>query len=394
MKYSGSNSQSMMKIIVVCTSSYVYGAEVATLNLLEGLKKEGHDILAITSTWTDGEFSKRLAELAISEKRLPFGTFSKKLTWQAISWTFNMLIRLPGLWFGWSRIFRHFQPDILIITNPKHGLYLYHWLDKVPSIIIEHSEKPISKENRWLYNILMKRLAGVVAVSHYLVANIRQLGVASEKIHVIYNGIFSAGKKQHIDALPQRKTADSANPFKIGIVGQISPHKGHDCLLQATRLMNEKNRNFEVLVFGSGNPDYIAKLKHDLALANADSIWQWKGYESRHDHIYPQFDICVVPSQCDEAFGMTAVEASAYGLPVVASRRGGLQEAVEEGVTGLLFESGNAQELADKIMQLMDSLDNYRQMSVAAQKRAFEVFSIEESARRFSALLKTLARHV
>ncbi len=155
----------MMKIIVVCTSSYVYGAEVATLNLLEGLKKEGHDILAITSTWTDGEFSKRLAELAIPEKRLPFGTFSKKLTWQAMSWTFNMLIRLPGLWIGWSGIFRRFQPDILVITNPKHGLYLYHWLDKVPSIIIEHSEKPISKENRWLYNILMKRLAGVVAVS-------------------------------------------------------------------------------------------------------------------------------------------------------------------------------------------------------------------------------------
>ncbi len=158
--------------------------------------------------------------------------------------------------------------------------------------------------------------------------------------------------------------------------------------------MNEKNRHFEVLVFGNGNPDYIAKLKHELALANADSIWQWKGYESRHDHIYPQFDICVVPSQCDEAFGMTAVEASAYGLPVVASRRGGLQEAVEEGVTGLLFESGNAQELADKIIQLMDSPDSYRQMSAAAQKRAFEVFSIEESARRFSALLKTLARHV
>ena len=63
----------------------------------------------------------------------------------------------------------------------------------------------------------------------------------------------------------------------------------------------------------------------------------------------------VVPSMCYESFGVVVIEAFARGLPVIASRIGALPELVEDGVTGLLFEPGNAEELAAKARQLLEN---------------------------------------
>ncbi|MEM6366909.1 MAG: N-acetyl-alpha-D-glucosaminyl L-malate synthase BshA [Myxococcota bacterium] len=80
-------------------------------------------------------------------------------------------------------------------------------------------------------------------------------------------------------------------------------------------------------------------------------------------------DVFVFPSQV-ESFGLAALEASACGLPVVASDVGGLPEVVEDGVSGLLFPSRDVDALADRVRQLMDGPELRRRMGEAGRSRA------------------------
>jgi len=79
-----------------------------------------------------------------------------------------------------------------------------------------------------------------------------------------------------------------------------------------------------------------------------------------------------------EAFGMPVAEAMASGLPVVAARVGGIPEAVVNGKTGLLVESGDATALAEAILRLFEDEDLRKSMGKAAHKRAVNTFSWDQ----------------
>ncbi len=82
-----------------------------------------------------------------------------------------------------------------------------------------------------------------------------------------------------------------------------------------------------------------------------------------------------MPSICFESFGLVVVEAMSYGLPVIASRIGGIPEIVEDGVTGFLFEPGNADELAEKMKLLWENPELCRQMGKAGREKAIREYS-------------------
>jgi glycosyltransferase involved in cell wall biosynthesis len=94
----------------------------------------------------------------------------------------------------------------------------------------------------------------------------------------------------------------------------------------------------------------------------------------------------VVPSNCFEGCPLVVSEAMSHGLPVLASRIGGLPELVEDGVTGLLFEPGNVEELAHKIRLLWDNPHLCRQMGEAGRRKASREFSEEVYYRRLMAI--------
>src|SRR6266478_5283385 len=113
-----------MRILTVCTSWRVFGAEVMSLNLLEAFKGRGHEQQAVTSIWTDGDFSRRLSALGIGETKLPLGALSVSLSWRPMLWTAEMLARIPWVWLAWTKLLREFRPDVVVLTNPKQALLL------------------------------------------------------------------------------------------------------------------------------------------------------------------------------------------------------------------------------------------------------------------------------
>src|SRR5437588_5470038 len=149
-----------MRILTVCTSTKVFGAEVITLKLLEGFARAGHEQLAVTSIWTDGDFNRRLANIGVPERRLPFGAFSKLLRLQPMWWTANTVVRLPWLWIGWMWTVGRFKPDVVLFTSSRLALPVYPWLRRQPSFLIEHSYIEATPTRRRMYRLLARKLAG------------------------------------------------------------------------------------------------------------------------------------------------------------------------------------------------------------------------------------------
>jgi glycosyltransferase involved in cell wall biosynthesis len=203
----------------------------------------------------------------------------------------------------------------------------------------------------------------VLSTSHNMAAETQKY--TTKNIQVTPFGIdtsvfTNAGKRLHF------KQEDVV----IGSIKTLEPVYGHEKLLHAfARLHNMKQTHaIKLLLVGDGS------LKASLeALAVTLGISEHVVFTGfvEHEQILDYFssiDIFVI-SSFQESFGVVALEAASCELPVVASRVGGLPEVVDEGVTALLVEPGNIQELTDALHKLVNDLQLRRSMGLAG--RAF-----------------------
>jgi glycosyltransferase involved in cell wall biosynthesis len=100
---------------------------------------------------------------------------------------------------------------------------------------------------------------------------------------------------------------------------------------------------------------------------------------------YAKADLLVLPSRM-ESFGLVLVEAMACGLPVVATRVGGIPEVVEDGVTGLLVPPNDPEALAEGINSLLEDPDRMKAMGARGRERAKEHFTWDTVAKRLVSL--------
>ena len=113
------------------------------------------------------------------------------------------------------------------------------------------------------------------------------------------------------------------------------------------------------------------------------------GWIAGLDSFYREARFLVVPSVWFETFGLVAAEAMAHGLPVIASRIGGLPEVVEHGVSGLLVNPGDSDDLARAMRLLWENPSLCRQMGEAARRRAIQQFSDDIYYERLMAVYQT-----
>ena len=150
--------------------------------------------------------------------------------------------------------------------------------------------------------------------------------------------------------------------------GRMMPEKGVDVLLAAAARLPD------VSVRLAGDGPSLEKLSSG---APANSLFVNRLGAEQMAAFYRGARFLVVPSKWFEGCPLVVSEAMSHGLPVIASRIGGLPEFVEEGVTGLLFEPGNVAELADKIRLLWGNPDLCRRMGAAGRQKASREYNEE-----------------
>ncbi len=365
----------MKRLAIVCGGGLVSGKEIMVLELAEALRKEGLQVHVLTSKWGSRDFVQRLHSADIQTTQMWLGFIALPRDWNNFRMTADQLWHWPALVASYLACLRREKPDRVLHTNWHHALLLWPFLDPDRDYFWLH-ELPANKpQYRFVFRSLQKRLRAFIAVSQAVKHALRELSIPEREIQVIYNGIEE----------PRRETPAMRSPGKVavGIVGQIGPWKGHEELIEAIAGVIAGGLPVELNIFGRGEVDYERTLRACAERLGIARQVTWRGFVADRAQIFSTIDILSVPSRFEEPFGLTAVEAAFFELPVVASRRGGLMEIVEDGVTGLLFESQNILELTDCLVRLVSDEKMRQEMGRNARKRAQMLFSRGEMKDRF-----------
>ena len=133
-------------------------------------------------------------------------------------------------------------------------------------------------------------------------------------------------------------------PMRVLYIGALVPHKGPHLILQAVRGVSVGGLTVSLYGERAANRSaYAERLETDATGRPVRFCGPYR--HAQLSAILARHDVLVVPSICEETFSLVTREALQAGLPVIAARRGALPEVIQDGVNGLLFEAGNADDL-------------------------------------------------
>ena len=179
------------------------------------------------------------------------------------------------------------------------------------------------------------------------------------------------------------KDTAASNPSEgeyVAFAGRVSPEKGVNVFLAAAARLPDIP--FKVAGDGPVLPEMKAR-----ATPNVEFLGRLGFDELRA--FYRRSRVLVVPSLCFEQFGMVAADAMAVGVPVIASKIGGLPYVVDEGVTGSLFEPGNPADLVQHVRRLWEDPQLCNQMGRVGQQKVMREYTEDIYFQNLMAVYKT-----
>lgn len=264
-------------------------------------------------------------------------------------------------------------------------------LANVPIIIgTRHNVDIGGMRREWVNRWALGFCDAVVAVSKEVYEAQFQHSLTDQFKVVIPNGVqveaFTSADQSMVETLRQEWGIHPSVPV-IGTVARFDEQKGHIYLLDAMVILMEQMSTAKLLLIGDG-PLRSQMEGISEALSLSGSII-FTGI--RHDvpEILALLDLFVLPSLW-EGLPIAILEAMAASRPIVATRVGGVPEAVVDGVTGLLVPPRDSTALAQAIMYLLDDPDLCNRLGQAGRERVLEYFSVERMVERTQNLYEQL----
>ena len=329
------------------------GAEITLQHLAERLQARGHEVSILTTGPLESEC---LLEDNINGVRV----FRAKLF--NIYWHYGKDRPYPlkrALWHVFDiynpvmgkevfNIVRRIRPDVVSLHNlAGFSAAAWHAIKRTgtPMVQVLHDYYSLCPNNnmfrtnkacshrcmrcrlfRFLHPKLSNLVDAVVGVSRFVIDRHLNNGLFknAQFKQVIYN------TRSLID-LPKEVIARPRLPIRFGFMGTLTPSKGIELLLEF--FIKVKNNNAELFVAGSGKLYYEEMLKERFSTPRIHFL-EYVPTE----RFFPQIDALIVPSLCHDSLPGVVFESLAYGVPVIASNRGGIPEMIQHGVNGFLFD--------------------------------------------------------
>jgi glycosyltransferase involved in cell wall biosynthesis len=228
----------------------------------------------------------------------------------------------------------------------------------------------------------------IVFVSENLSSKmLKSFKIKSKIAKTVYNGIdtnifFPCRNESFREEL--NLTPDN---ILIGSVGNLRSQKGYEYLLRAAQIVVNENPKCRFVIVGEGTGASLKKIIELRQSLNLDQYVFLPGFRQDIHVLLNNFDIFVLPS-ISEGFSISTIEAMACGLPVIATRCGGPEEIIKDGVNGLIVNIKDAFKLAKAINQLVENDVLRNSIAKCGANRVIRNFSIEKMTKNYENLYK------
>lgn len=357
-----------MRVAHVDAETGFSGGEAQVFLLIEGLRERGYEGLLLCPPRSRSDEEARRKGIPVHPVKM------------ANDLHFGAIVEL-------RLALTRFRPDIVHLHTGRATWLggLAARLLSIPAITTRRMDKPVRHgwRQRVTYGPLVAR---VVAVSHAVQEELLAGGVPPDKVSLIHDAV----DMQAFESLPDRKVARSSlgsgpDEIVLLVVASLTRRKGLDVLLQA--LAQARHRHLVLWIAGDGpeRGSLEAQAEH---LGLSERV-RFLGRREDVPDLLAACEIFVLPSR-REGLGVAALEAMAARKPVVASRVGGLAEAVVEETTGLLVPPEDPGALARAVDRLAADPQLRIRMGEAGHARVSEGFLASQMVEAYDELYATV----
>ena len=358
-----------MKVLHVDTAASWRGGQNQVLLTARGMTEQGHEV---TLACRSGG--------ALLARARAAGVRSRPVLFHGDLGPLGLL--------GLARTLRVVRPDVMQLHDPHAvtaGLVARRISGvRVPAIATRRVDFRLrTPASRLKYRACDR----VVAVSQAIASVLRQGHVPDACLRVVYEGVPDrppeAGGAEVLASL-----GVPAGSLVVGNVAALADHKDHVTLLEAAALVRTAVPEVLFVIVGDGELR-VALEARARALGLQDHVI-FAGFRDDLDRLFPRFTIFCLSSHM-EGLGTSLLDAMAFGLPIVATRAGGIPEAVDDGVTGVLVPPRDPKALAAALSALLRDPDRRALLGAAGRRRFLGRFSaahmVEETLRIYAELV-------
>jgi glycosyltransferase involved in cell wall biosynthesis len=300
--------------------------------------------------------------------------------------------------FGYLRnlisIARAHGVDLIVAHLYGSAIYcsLAGMLARLPVVAVLHGQTDVSPSERMA---TLKRLAvrhgtdAVVFVSEQLRKALAPLlRMPRDRCAVIPNGVDAGRFAINADRTVREELGLAPRTVLVGAVGNIRRPKGYDVLLRAARILKDRHQDYRFVIVGEGHGSLLQELTQLRAELGLIEDVAFLGLRSDVARLLTSFDVYVL-SSTTEGFSISCIEAMAAGRPVVATRSGGPDEIVEDGISGLLVPPGDADALAEAIDHLRSDQALASRLAVNGVERVRRMYTLGTMLTAYERLLES-----
>jgi len=305
----------------------------------------------------------------------------------------------PGLRARFRRNLKRLDPDVVHAQFGPMGVLVAPVIKSlgIPLVVTFHgydiSVLPQNEQTKRRYRALFQKTDALIGVSKHNCDKLLALGAPEKKVQVFHNGT-RIEKFSYSDP----STRFDGETVRILFVGRLvkvkSPVDLVEAFAKAREQMNEEV-NLHLTIAGDGPESHSVdelirerQIQDEVDCLGQVSHDEVRSLMERHD-IYVQHSK-EVESGAEEGLGVVFIEAQASGLPVVATRSGGIPDVVVDGETGYLVPEGDTEAMADRIVHLAKHPEMWEEMGRAGRRHVEENFDLKKQIGKLISLYENL----
>ncbi len=343
-----------MRVLHVEGGSRLYGGAQQVLYLLEGLAARGHANLLACPAGCD--LARAAAPFAQVHGLTMRGDADVGMAWRL------------------GRLIRAAQPDLIHLHSRIGADVMGGIAARLTGTRVVHTRRVDNPEPRWLVKLKYRLHERVIAISEGIGRVLLAEGLPAAKLRVVRSAVDWERFQRPCDRRAPAAFGVPGHALLVGVVAQLIPRKGHRFLLQALPPLAASNPALHVLFFGQGPTE--AELRAQIAALGLAGRVHLAGFRDDLDSLLPCLDLLVHPAT-REGLGVSLLQASSAGVPILASAAGGIPEAVRDGVNGLLVPPGDVVALGTVLTQLLGDTALRRRLGEGGRELMRREFSID-----------------